>query len=44
MVFGEVEGREYMPVIFDLRSFGNREAKACEYGADLLLNDSQRMA
>jgi len=44
MVFGEVEGREYMPVIFDLRTFGNREAKSREDGADLLLDNRQRMA
>ena len=43
MVVGKVESTIDMPVILDLRTFGNREAKASEDVDDLLLDKAQRM-
>ena len=44
MVFGKVERREHVPVIFDFGAFGNCKTKAAEYGYDFFAYNRQRMA
>lgn len=43
MVFGKVERREHVPVVFDFRTFGYGEAETREYGDDFVLDKRQRM-
>jgi len=44
MVGGEIQGREYVPVIFDFRPFGNRESEAGENVDNLAAHNVERMA
>ncbi len=43
MIGREIKRLENMPVIFDLRTLGNREAKTAEYIDNLLAHERQRM-
>ena len=44
VVSGEGQGREHMPVIFDLRPFGDVEAQTAEDGVNFLAHEHQRVA
>ena len=44
MIFGEVEGREVVPVILNLRAFGHGETNAAEDAQHLLAHQAQRVA
>ena len=43
MIFGKVQCREYMPVVFDFRTFGDAESQTCEDINDFVLYNCNRM-
>ena len=43
MIFGKVQSREYMPVVFNFGTFGNTESQACEDIDDFVLYNRNRM-